>query len=302
MTIAYVSNKKDKEGYKRMNNAFLFKGKPFMIYKLCRFHSVALMTAFIFLPIFSSGNSFIYSIIQVVPFFFLISSEIVLNDICDIEKDKINKPQRVLTTGIITKFQAKIIFLVLTGIAMCSAMIIYQRGIQIVLFLSVQVLLYFYNFPLQIIGYLKTILTAISVSLAIGFAFSYSSFNYLHIILLLISFFFILGRETLMDIRDKEGDYLNKYYTLAIYLGDKKTFYLACVYFCICIVLSIYVCLCWKNIFSIFIVMSSNIVLATLVYCFKNNNGNRKRQNDISILLWIPMLLYLLGLGGLLWI
>lgn len=283
------------------DNSVSISKKIFMFCKLCRFHSVTLMCLFILLPIFFATNNLTYSLLQVIPFFYLISSEIVLNDLCDIEKDKINKPQRVLTEGIITKFQAKIIFLILTCIAICLAIMIYINVVQLMCFITIQIVLYFYNFPFRIIGYLKTFFTAFSVCLAIYFAFTYSSFRDIYIYLILISFFFILGRETFMDIRDKEGDELNHYYTLVSLFGERNSFYLGCIYFAICIFLSFYLAINSFNYLIFFIILLNNIILIGLINYFKINKENRAKQNEISIMLWIPMLLYLLGLGMLLW-
>jgi len=128
----------------------------------------------------------------------------VINDVYDIETDRISHPERVLPLGTITKTEVKIEYLVLNALAG-----IISVNISITLFILVFVsalLLLVYS------AYLKKIplVGNITIAALTGLAFIYGGFAVGNpeaaIIPALFAFLINLIREVVKDVQDVEGD------------------------------------------------------------------------------------------------
>lgn len=141
------------------------------------------------------------------PLFFILSAGYTLNDIIDIEIDKINAPYRPLPSIKITiPFALKLYFILLfTGLVLG-----FFQSIDIFIFLTVfSIWFYIYSVYLKKNWVLKNVTTSIFFSLCtlyILFVSREYSGNISLWCLFISSLIFTLGREILMDFRDIEGD------------------------------------------------------------------------------------------------
>ncbi|MFW9771848.1 MAG: geranylgeranylglycerol-phosphate geranylgeranyltransferase [Candidatus Heimdallarchaeota archaeon] len=168
-------------------------------------------------------------ILGAITYFFIAASGMVINDIYDIEIDKINRPQRPIPSGRISIHQAKIIFFITYGV-----------GIVISIFHSLFFRLGFLNIILAVFfGFIGWVYAKwgkksgffgnliVSVSFSIGLIYGAILNNalipsYIYFFFL-TSFFLLLSREVIKGCEDIEGDRELNVKTLAILIGIKKS-------------------------------------------------------------------------------
>ena len=145
----------------------------------------------------------------------------IINDIFDLEIDKINKPNRSLPAGETTKRNAIIFYLLFSVSAIMISSLINIAAIVIVTVTSL--LLFFYSFKLKAVPLIGNL----TVAVCTGLAFIYGGVavgNWkLGIIPAVFAFLINLIRELLKDIEDLEGDLKNKVITFPGKYGIDKT-------------------------------------------------------------------------------
>ncbi len=261
--------------------------------RLLRPQSVILMCLFLAIPIGICSNSIVFAIVQIIPFFFLLCGEIALNDVCDIEKDRINKPQRPLVSGELSVCAALILALsVILASVVLSVVIFYNNIWRIVIFVGLLFLLSLYNIPGKLMPLIKTIITASATVLALSFLLTFDSLEH-PVPSLCCAFSFILGRELLMDIRDYDGDLMNGYKTLAIKFGKQTTFLAASFCFSIAIVFCTLLLISDYSLMRLMGMILFSFTTIILVVIFSRTE-EVKQQNQIALLLWLPILEMLL--------
>lgn len=157
---------------------------------------------------------------------FLISaSGNIINDFFDLEIDKINKPERPLPSGKISKKEAIIFYLVLGLTGLIISGFVSLNFFILALFNSVLVFFYSKKFKKTLLGNPVDSWLACSVFLAPVLIFG--SFTELLTstvtILAIIAFFGNYGREILKDVEDITGDKIEMARTLPIVFGKKKS-------------------------------------------------------------------------------
>ena len=178
-----------------------------------------------------SSTPFIISIINT---FLISSSSMILNDLYDLEIDKINNPTRPLVTGKITINEAKYLTVGLLGLTEILTFMFLNNNLNLIIqFAIINILIYT---PI-----LKkiTLIKNVSCALIISFApiFSGLSINNNYDLLFSLGIIIFLGslyNEVLLDIRDKEGDKLYNIKTIPVLFGNEKAFYfVSAILFCI---------------------------------------------------------------------
>lgn len=184
-----------------------------------------------------SSTPFIISIINT---FLILSSSMILNDLYDLEIDKINNPMRPLVTGKITINDAIYLTVGLLGLTEILTFLFLNNNLNLIIqFAIINILIYT---PI-----LKkiTLIKNISCALLISFApiFSGLSINNNSIFILNYDLLFSLGiiiflgslyNEVLLDIIDYGGDKQYNIKTIPVLFGNDKTFYVAStILFCI---------------------------------------------------------------------
>ena len=145
----------------------------------------------------------------------------VINDIFDIEIDRINRPERILVSGQISKSGAWIFYILLTVASLALAGLLSLSAIVIVLI--AQILLFMYTFSLKGVVLLGTIVVASLTGLACIYAGVVA--GHLQPCFIFAGFAFLVNliREIIKDIEDREGDERNGIITFVSKYGIQKT-------------------------------------------------------------------------------
>lgn len=256
--------------------------------------SVIAMNLFLFVPILLESRNVGFSFVQTLPFILMLSGEIALNDCCDYEKDCISKPQRPLVRGYVNVKHAVIVAVGMIVLSVLLGIAVYQDlPLRIACFLIVTVVLAAYNLKHPIIPILKTVITAAMTVLTLSFVYTFTTFGFVQFFFLGAAFFFILGREMLMDIRDLEGDRINSYKTIAVRWGSLFVARLSLAAFLISAIFTVVMVLGMSSTFK--------VVLMIPCLCFEFFCCDRcirenlpDKQNKYILLLWLPILVMLI--------
>ncbi len=175
-------------------------------------------------------------ILGVITYFFVAGSGMVINDIYDLEIDKINRPERPIPSGRITIKQAKIIFFTTYGIGVGFS--IFHSFFFKIGFLNI-ILAVFFGFIGWVYakwgkksGFLGNIIVSISFSIGLIYGAILNNSNippYIYFFFL-TSFFLLLSREVIKGCEDIEGDKEQNVKTLAIRIGVKKSTIIAMIF------------------------------------------------------------------------
>jgi 4-hydroxybenzoate polyprenyltransferase len=163
------------------------------------------------------------------------SSSMIMNDLFDMKIDKINNPTRPLITGEVSEQEAHILnAAILLGVEILNMVYLprkFQNMIHFILFS-----LFIYTPKIKKITFLKNIYCASVVSFASYFSamvyslsFTHTSIQNIYLLKLFYKsvFFGSLFNEILLDIRDREGDYVNNIRTLPVIYGNSNALMVA---------------------------------------------------------------------------
>jgi len=185
-----------------------------------------------------SSTPFLISIISTI---FIMSISMILNDIYDIDIDKINNPQRPLVTGKITISEAKLLIYILLGLTEFLTINYLDKNLELIVLLAIGNII-IYTPILKKITFIKNISCAGIISFApiiSGLTTIVDNDYSLLLILTGITFLGSLYSEILLDIRDYEGDKKNNINTIPVLFGNETSYYLAVSILCINIIFSL---------------------------------------------------------------
>ncbi|MEM7819216.1 MAG: UbiA family prenyltransferase [Candidatus Aenigmatarchaeota archaeon] len=197
---------------------------------------------------------------------FLISSAgMVVNDIADINIDKINRPKRPLPTGKITKNKAIIYAIILFIVGNIIAFIIGESLFYIAIIASV--LLILYAAKLKKIIMLGHIVISILVALTFVFGGVIAGNYFITLPLALLAFLSNVGREIYKSIEDVMGDKSVNIDTLAIRFGVLKAKIIASIFLFVAIGFSFlpYVIGILGSIYLFFVIIADIIFLGAII-------------------------------------
>ncbi len=155
----------------------------------------------------------------------------IINDIFDIEADKINKPTIVFIDKTISKKNGFVLYYSFSFIGLLLGIYLSfsaYKPIYSFIFIGITIGLYIYSKLLKRIPIIGNIFVSILISLSLFLLYffdaSKESSLLFNIILIYIIFSFIttLIREMIKDIEDINGDYQQKMQTLPIVIGRKR--------------------------------------------------------------------------------
>ncbi|MFX1499503.1 MAG: geranylgeranylglycerol-phosphate geranylgeranyltransferase [Promethearchaeota archaeon] len=243
-------------------------------------------------------------ILGILTYFFIAGSGMVINDIYDVEIDKINRPERPIPSGAITLLQAKYLFVVvfILGItfSIIHSIIFNLQFVNVIVAITFGFMGWVYAKWGKKSGFLGNII--VSVSFSIGFI--YGAILNSSIIPIYIYFFFfnsifgLLSREIIKGCEDIEGDKELGVNTLAIKIGLKRTPYISmiCAFLSILFfILAAFTELINRLAFSISMIFGIVVVLYAALLMPKKNL-EKKDFSKISLLLKIAMLLGLIAI------
>jgi 4-hydroxybenzoate polyprenyltransferase len=153
----------------------------------------------------------------------IMSSSMVLNDLFDIEVDKINNPTRPLITGEITKKEAFLLSLGLLSITEILSFLYFPRFLQYIIHAAILNIIAYTPF-LKKIPIIKNISCAALISFSVIFSGLATNMNIVGKIDYLMTFvrllfFGSLYNEIILDIRDYDGDKMNGINTIPVVFG-----------------------------------------------------------------------------------
>jgi len=183
----------------------------------------------------SSERLIINLVLGVITYFFLAGSGMTINDIYDIEIDKINRPSRPIPSGRVSSYQAKQLYVItlLLGLffAVINSLIHTINVLTIILAGLFGLMGWIYAKWGKKSGFLGNLLVSVSFSIGLIYGALLNSQNIPPYIFFffLTSFFLLLSRELIKGCEDIEGDQTKGVKTLAITIGIKKTTIIAII-------------------------------------------------------------------------
>ncbi len=226
---------------------------------------------------------------------FITAGANVINDIFDVEIDRINRPDRALPSGKISISAAKIYFTVLYLSALFFAALCGK--ILFLIALVIALALYWYSASLKRTALWGNVL----VSAVSGFTFIYGAMSVGGwkggIVPALLAFFFHLGREMLKDMQDVEGDIAVNAVTFAGKYGLRRAALLTRFVFIVLIFVSIapFFLKIYNEIYLIIVIFGVDSILLYIVFVLKNV-VNTEKLGKLSNLLKLDMLVGLLAI------
>ncbi len=233
--------------------------------------------------------------------FFISSYSMVINDIYDIDIDKINRPDRPLPSSQVTLNEAKLfsVFLVFIGISLSIISIIRYDSSILIFFITIffSFISWLYSYNLKKRGLIGNFIVAISMT--IPFIFGGIIINGFTNVLLLsfstIAFLSGLGREIVKTICDVKGDKSKHVNTISVTLGVSNAAKLGGFLILCAVLVSIipFVLGSVDPIYFIFLILPNSLMLySSLKIIFDHSESSAYR---IKNLLLMGMLLGLLG-------
>ena len=243
----------------------------------------------VFIPMYFAQYELIHSIYSALIFSLIAMGGFALNDYFDVESDKINKPHRAIPSGRITKQVTLIIAIIC--FCLTSAIIALQRPdiIGYFIYMTAIIGVIIYNVIIRFMSLFKNLaasflccLPILYVLLELGFTLKYYS-------LVLASFFFVVGREILMDVYDYDGDMVAGTLTIPFVISKRKAILLGFV-LCILSGLSLFLFVGFEKLLISHMVVIC--ILAMLIMGYKLwQLDSRELQRKIILAMWIPMIM-----------
>lgn len=219
-------------------------------------------------------------VIGVLTYFFIAGSGMVINDIYDIDIDKINRPERPIPRGAITLTQAKYYFgtILLVGIilSIIHSIIINLGFLNVIIATFFGFIGWVYAKWGKKSGFFGNILVSVSFSIGLVYGAVLNSFEiplYIYYFFL-TCFFLLLSREVIKGCEDIEGDQKLGVKTLAIKIGARKSTYISMSFAILAItffILPIFTNILNKLLFSISMIFGIIVVLYAAIFMLKAN-------------------------------
>ncbi|BAB66520.1 UbiA family prenyltransferase [Sulfurisphaera tokodaii] len=220
----------------------------------------------------------------------------IINDVFDIEIDKINKPNRPLPSGRIKISRARSLSIVLflVGIVLSVLLNIYAFIIALLTVLA----LYYYAKDLKKQGLVGNLIVALTSALSAfygGLAFFEGSWVIRTLIPTLYIFFFTLTREFVKGIEDVKGDMTNGVKTLAVRVGIEKTWFISKIILVILIVTSFIPYFFGFNIIYLIGILFLDIILILVVLLRHDIESASKARAYMKVYALGTLILFALG-------
>ncbi len=200
----------------------------------------------------------------------------IINDIYDIEADKVSHPNRVLVLGTLTKKEAWYEYLIFNLISIFIAT--FLSTIILVIIFSVIGLLFIYSSYLKKLPLIGNIVIALITALAFIFGGIAAGNLQAAVIPAIFAFLINLIREIVKDIQDIEGDSKLNFKTFPIRYGLNASKRLILVITIALILLTFYPF--FQQVYKIeYFILVMILVNPILVYCIKILLENRKETN-----------------------
>ena len=203
--------------------------------------------------------------------FSISSYSMIINDIYDIEIDKVNQPERPLAKQIISINSALSLSLILLLIGLTSSLLISYYNIIITAIFSF--LSWFYNIWGKKQGIIGNSIVASSMSIPFIFGgIITGNISLLVWSISLIAFLSGMGREIIKTIADVEGDKIKGVKSVSIHFGSRNAMIIACGFIIISILISfIPVYLNLIQIYYIPLLILTDLILLYSIFVLSTN-------------------------------
>lgn len=148
-----------------------------------------------------------------------------INDVFDLEIDRINKPQRPLPRGAVTKHEARLVWLVSSALGLFLTSFLSVAAMLIAAFWVVG--LYYYSRALKRTVLWGNLLVGVMTGLALVFGGEVVGHPERSLIPALFAFLINVARELVKDVEDMEGDARGQASTLPLRHGVKSALRIA---------------------------------------------------------------------------
>lgn len=172
------------------------------IAKLIRIEKCIFNTVSIFFPVLYLTQNLLLSVNYAIPVFSIIAAGFIINDINDIERDKINNPHRVLPKNNISINKAIVLYFIFLTFAILSIKILIPLE-HVFIYLVYIVLMTNYDYLVRGYPYLKNLYVFLTALVHFSILYAITSINIIILVSLALN---ILCKEIYMDIRDVKGD------------------------------------------------------------------------------------------------
>jgi len=242
-------------------------------------------------------------VLGILTYYFIAGSGMIINDIYDIEIDKINRPNRPIPSGAVSLKQAKILFILTFGIGVMISIIHYLiftlSGLNVILAVFFGLIGWLYAAWGKKQGFIGNIIVGISFSIGLIYGAVLNSLIipiYIYYFFL-TAFFLLLSREIVKGCEDIEGDKEEGVKTLAIKLGTKQAIRFSLLFEVLAIIffiLPMFTNIINPLLFLIFMIFGLVLVLTTIVLSL-SKNLEQENFKKISLLLKSGALLGLIA-------
>ena len=218
--------------------------------------------------------------------FSISSYSMIINDIYDIEIDKINQPERPLAKQIISINSALLLSLILLLIGLTSSLIISYDNLIITAIFSV--LSWFYNIWGKKQGIIGNSIVASSMSIPFIFGGVITgNISLLVWSISLIAFLSGMGREIIKTIADIEGDKIKGIKSVSIKFGSRNSLLIACGFILISIIMSfIPINLNLIQIYYIPLLIMTDLILLYSIFIISKNYSKSESLKVKKLILY----------------
>lgn len=175
------------------------------ILKLTRLDSSLLIAFAVFIPILARTKDFSLSLRKAIPLLFISMCTFIANDLDDVERDRINHPDRPLPSGRINLPSAAVLYFFCLAAALFTTRSYVQAEMAFWYYLLLLISIS-YGYVVECFPGLKSPYVAGAISIPVLIvAVSYPDEGRLYLVAGAV-FFLVLGRELCMDFVDRAGD------------------------------------------------------------------------------------------------
>lgn len=191
------------------------------VFQLIRLESSLLAFLAIFLPVLARSNDPALSFRKAAPLLFICICTFVANDLDDVEKDRVNHPDRPLPAGHLSPVFAVVLYFTSLALALFSTKYFIEPDINFLYYAAISLSISYY-YIVEYLPSLKAPYVAIVATAPILIvAASFPSETKLYMVAGSV-FLLTLGREICMDIKDRTGDafsFLHRFNSLRLALA-----------------------------------------------------------------------------------
>lgn len=159
----------------------------------------------ILLPLLVRTGDFAQSLGRAIPLLFVYMCAFIANDLDDIEKDRINHPERPLPSGQVTPALAATLYFACLGLALFSTDYYVSQGVAFLYYLLISLHISYGYLVESLPGLKAPYVGAMNTIPVLIVASQYPHEVRLHVATA-STLLLIVGREICMDIRDRPGD------------------------------------------------------------------------------------------------